>query len=341
MSCARCHKKRRKCDRGQGKIPCTRCAALGLECVAREKKSRKRYNDGNKRATPNKKTNKTKPVQEKRGSTPDALPDTKGNRFTSHAMDSYGFSNAFQHLAADHWGLQAVVKILMSVTVSRASWQICAAVSWLIGKTGLTDSINFFHSSGSAIEREYRVGDFGYVPDFVLRAHDEKVGATCVPPWSVWSKDNLGDRVLVVSSCTHTDEGVVSTSPRYHEMFVTEGRVQRFKDRVSLPMKDSVSFMYHEDDSMRCYHAVINIMKAYKTQHSGPITRCVSGVTMHHPQNGPIEGNIWVTLYLGQEGLDGLAIHEFVHGEAPSEPTSWELNVEDRSAAEALIQLTK
>lgn len=346
MACTRCHVLKRKCDK-QGDAPCSKCANLGLECVVREGKTKKTgtsYNNGRKRAAPGTVTarKKTKTAQEKGGASVlnTLIPDMNGNHFISPAADSYALS-VFQDLSPDHWGLQSVVRSMIIITAVRASWGLCAAISWLVRKTGLSDAINFFCSSRVA-EREYKVGDFGHVSDFVLRFHDERVGATGAPPWSAWDEDSLGDRLLFVSSNEHIEEGVVSASPCYHEMFATKNRVANFKDRFSIPFQDGASFMYDKNDFTRCTRAIMDIMRAYKTRNTGPITRCVTGVTMHHPQQGKIKGNNWVTIYLGQEGLDGKGIHEFIPGEAPTAPsieTIGEIGAQDRSAAEAIVQL--
>ena len=353
MVCVRCHILKRKCDQ-RGDAPCTACAERGQKCVPRKysrkfrEKSRKQYNNGKKRAASDtaaaRKKTKTDTVEAppKGGaSAPNTLlPDMNGNHFISPAADSYALS-VFQDLSPDHWGLQSVVRSMIIITAVRASWGLCAAISWLVKKTGLSDTINFFRSSRVA-EREYKVGDFGHVSDFVLRFHDERVGATGAPPWSAWDEDSLGDRLLFVSSNEHIEEGVVSVSPCYHEMFATKNRVANFKDRFSLPFQDGASFMYDKNDFTRCAHAVMDIMRTYKTRHSGPITRCVTGVTMYHPQQGKIVGNNWVTIYLGQEGLDGLGIHEFIPGKAPEAPSVekiGKIGAHDHSAAEAILQL--
>lgn len=347
LACTQCRAARVKCDHGD---PCSRCQKFGLKCYTRKRKAyKKNRKNGKKRgaaaaAASGKHTKKTKTTQEKGGTAlNDALPDTNGTHFISPAADSYAFS-LFQHLSPDHWGLQVIIKTIIIITANQASWGLSAAVSWLIRKTGLFDKVSFFGPSRSA-ERDYNVGDFGHVYDFVMRAHDEKVGAIHTLPWSAWSKDNLGDRVLFVSSNEHIDGGVVSASPCYDEMFVSEKRMKKFKDICSLPMQDGASFMYGKDDFTRCTHAVMDIMAVYETRESGPLTRCVTGVTISHPKQGKIKGNNWVTIYCGQDGLDGVGIHEFIPGELATPPTGpsvkviGDLGAQDRSAAEAMVQL--
>lgn len=352
-SCTRCHALKKKCVRASADASCAHCQKHGLECVPHVRaawgsKKRKRGRPKKKRAHRTGKMTKTNTqgAQPKGGGATDdsSPPDTQGNWFVSRATDMYAFTT-YRHLSPDHWGLQVMIRTLTVIVANRACWWLCAAVSWLATTTGFANETNFFAPCSVPVDRTYKVGDFGDVATFVMRYHDEKTGATGAGAWVPWSEHTLGDRVLGVSTKEHiSGEAVVVSSPRYHQTFVTELKLKKLKDHRSLPFQDFGAFMYSVEDCTRCTHAMVDIIKEYETLTSGPITRCVSKVTLHDPKNGPIKGNAYVTVWCGADGLDGVGIHEFVPGEASTQSSVKvieDIGENDRSAAEGMLKLLK
>ncbi len=356
-TCARCHQRRRKCVRESPGAPCALCQKDGVPCVERKRAaygSKKR-----KRGRPKKKKGRTKKIkktntqdtaaaQEKGGESAQendesAPPDTKGNWFVSEEADKHAFS-VFRHLSPSHLGLQVVIRTMFLLTLRKGCWGLCSAVSWLATYTGVPgmDFLSSFFSR-SLPERTYQVGDFEHLSPYVMQKHDEMVRPKVAGASVRWSKDNIGGRILFTSYKEHVlGEAIVSSSPRYHQIFVTETNEQIFKNHSSVPFFDSGKYMYDKDDFARCTSAATKIMVEYETFSSGPITKCIPDVTLHQPPNAPIRGCIFITFMLaGTQGLDGVGIHEFVPGAVPAglDVTLIEKVNEDTGAAKTLIQL--
>jgi len=315
-SCVYCHGKKLKCDKGN---PCSRCERLGLKCEVRERKRpKKRKAKGAPEATEATGTSAHQGAAGTPGTPPgagaggqqgasifdemmdDLASGSSGSDFFSPQVDLSIF-DALKELSPSHWGLRVTVKYLMCIAQRKMNMGLIYVVSGFAARVGLT---SYFPMVFSEIRREVKVGEYDDVPEYILRKHDEAVGVTSAA--GGWD----ADRIILISNREYDTGSQFILSPEARRLLVTEEAFASFP----------TDFLAHDklvQDRLETkdYNAVacanLQMLPAYKTKHSGPLSSCVQNVTLHTLQ-GPIQVHVYQTLWFGNTGYDGLGIEEFV-----------------------------
>lgn len=327
MSCTRCHALKRKCDKQGDDAPCSRCANLGLECVARERKAktpRARYNNGKKRAAPGtadaaaRKTGRKKtkittatangasiagPYIKNMNMTEDIKTTT--NAFFSTPID-LGALKPLKDLSPSHWGLKCAVICLMSMASRKMNIKLLNIASSFALRCRFAHYFPVLCSP--QVVRDVKIGEYDDIPSHVLESHDEAVGVSSSAAGN-WNNDT-GRMILVSQKEFDRSGALLVLSPEARRLLVSEEDFPKM-NTVFNPhdyIRDSV---LDEKDINASTHASTVTVVEYKTKFSGPLTKCVPNI-MVHTLNGSVRAHSYQTIWFGRTGYDGCYIQEFV-----------------------------
>lgn len=314
MACARCYERKKQCDR---RDPCSTCVNLGLECKPRQKKTRKHYNGGKKRAA---RTKKRKVAQ---GAISDVLELAQNNTDNFHSPQvDLTMIKMFSKLSPSHFALQCAVKILVIMAYRKASMTLMHLTTSFATTMGVT---HFFPSLDTPKNLRQVKRDFTDIPIHVMRKHDEAVGITDAK------------RIILAETKEFAPEGalIVASHEAWHLLNLDESALQTAFHAQDAAIKVALD----PSDYNRLAHSALSILVKCETVHSGPQSTCTENITFHSPVEGNILGHMYSTIWLGTNGLDGVNIQEFVPLNKVANASAKIIEGSEISAAEAIMAL--
>ena len=352
-ACAQCYANKRKCD---GKTPCHECTLREITCTPRQrapygsKKKRKRGHQ--KKAHHNKKT-KTITAQPKGGNKnnlceqpheEDISDISDIQHIASRTTESFWSKEIdlnvwrmLKGLSPSHWGFKCAMIIMMTLAVRKGKVGLMHIATSLATAIGFNSYFPIF--SSKRVFRDVKVGEYDTIPAWVMRKHDEAIGA---PATAAGAWNHESDRMFVGQYKEFDSSGAVFfISPEARRLLVSDDMYAEFPTTIQ-PMDLVVNFIFGDQGYTAISGANMSMGKDYTTQLAGPLSRVVKNLKIMTHQ-GPIKVHSYQTMWLGYTGYDGVWVQELVPVDKESPTAKAEdiaVKEEEAQAAQAMMQFT-